>query len=58
MLALPSRDYYLKSSSEGDLTAYHKYMTQTAILMGADAEVADIELGKVVKFEQLLANVI
>ncbi|XP_026480017.1 neprilysin-1-like [Ctenocephalides felis] len=35
-LALPSRDYYLKNSSEGDLQAYHRYMTQVAILMGAN----------------------
>lgn len=57
VLALPSRDYYLKASSEGDLNAYHKYMTQTAILLGADASVADHEMDQVVKFEQLLANV-
>lgn len=57
MLALPSRDYYLKSSSEGDLLAYHKYMTQTAILLGANAETASEELQDVVKFEMKLANV-
>lgn len=56
-MALPSRDYYLKSSSEGDLLAYHKYMTQTAILLGANADVAGEELQEVVKFEMKLANV-
>jgi neprilysin len=57
VLALPSRDYYLKHSSEGDLKAYKRYMTQTAILLGASAENAQRELDHVVKFETKLANV-
>lgn len=57
VLALPSRDYYLKSSSEGDLKAYHRYMTQTAILLGANKDTASRELEDVVKFEMKLANV-
>lgn len=57
ILALPSRDYYLKASSEGDLKAYHRYMTQTAILLGANSESASKELEHVVKFEMKLANV-
>lgn len=54
---MPSRDYYLKASSEGDLKAYHRYMTQTAILLGAKAENAAKELERVVLFEKKLANV-
>lgn len=57
VLALPSRDYYLKSSSKGDLQAYHKYMTNVAILLGANATSAGAELQKVLEFEQQLANV-
>lgn len=57
VLALPSRDYYLKASSEGDLKAYHRYMTQTAVLLGANPENAFKELDHVVKFEMKLANV-
>jgi predicted metalloendopeptidase len=57
VLALPSRDYYLKASSEGDLKAYQRYMTQTAILLGANAENAARELEHVVMFEKKLANV-
>lgn len=57
VLALPSRDYYLKASSEGDLKAYHRYMTQTAVLLGANVENAFKELDHVVKFEMKLANV-
>jgi hypothetical protein len=45
-------------TSAGDLRAYHKYMTQIAVLMGADLEAATKELDDVVKFEIRLANVI
>lgn len=54
---LPSRDYYLKDNSINDLEAYHKYMTNIAILLGANATTAGDELSKVVEFEKLLANV-
>lgn len=56
-LALPSRDYYLKSSSEGDMEAYHRYMTNVAVLLGADKATASDDLKKVVEFERKLANV-
>lgn len=56
-LALPSQDYYLKASSEGDLQAYHKYMVSIAVLLGANATTAEKELQDVVKFEMQLANV-
>ncbi|KAJ8920319.1 hypothetical protein NQ315_011981 [Exocentrus adspersus] len=55
-LALPSRDYYLKASSEGDMLAYHKYMTNIAILLGANRTTASEELKEVVEFERRLAN--
>lgn len=57
VLALPSRDYYLNLSSENDLKAYHRYMTQTAVLLGANPDTASSELKDVVKFEMKLANV-
>lgn len=56
-MALPSQDYYLKASSEGDLQAYHKYMVSIAVLLGANATTAEKELQDVVKFEMQLANV-
>mgnify|MGYP002715727550 CR=1 FL=1 len=56
-LALPSRDYYLKPNSNVELRAYHKYMTQIAILLGADEKTAEAELEDVIKFEVRLANV-
>ncbi|KAG5890126.1 hypothetical protein JTB14_027793 [Gonioctena quinquepunctata] len=55
-LALPSRDYYLKPSSKEDLVAYHKYMTNIAILLGANATTASEELMKVLEFEKQLAE--
>lgn len=57
VLALPSRDYYLKASSEGDLEAYHKYMTASAVLLGANADTVAEEMSAVVKLEQRLASV-
>lgn len=56
-LALPSRDYYLKKSSEGDMNAYHKYMTNIAVLLGANKTTAGDELKQLVEFERKLANV-
>lgn len=56
-LGLPSRDYYLKLISEGDLKAYHIYMTNIAVLLGANKSTAGEELKAVVEFERRLANV-
>ncbi|XP_030759293.1 neprilysin-1-like isoform X1 [Sitophilus oryzae] len=56
-LALPSRDYYLKSSSEGDMNAYHKYMTNIAVLLGANKTTAGTELQDIIEFEKKLAEV-
>ncbi len=56
-LGLPSRDYFLHSESEKDLEAYHLYMTDVAVLLGADRTAAYDQLGDVVRFEQSLANI-
>lgn len=56
-LALPSRDYYLKSSSETELRAYHRYMTDVSVLLGADPLTAAQEFENVIIFEKQLANV-
>jgi neprilysin len=55
-LGLPGRDYYLKRSSTRDLQAYHRYMTEVAVLLGADRSYASNETIKVIQFETLLAN--
>lgn len=57
-LALPSRDYYLKKSSEVQLAAYHRYMTNVAVLLGADPKNASEEFEKVIALEIQLANVL
>ena len=56
-LGLPSRDYFLQKESEKDLEAYQKYMTDVAVLLGANRSYAEQELGKVVEFERNLSMV-
>lgn len=56
ILALPSREYYLKGSSKSDLMAYHNYMTKIAIILGADEATAADDMQEVLDFETLLAN--
>ncbi|XP_039311172.1 neprilysin-1 isoform X2 [Solenopsis invicta] len=55
-LALPSRDYYLKKISEIQLKAYHNYMTNVAILLGANPHSAPEEFDRVIVLEKQLAN--
>lgn len=43
--------------SSNDLSAYHRYMTQIAILLGADKETASAEMQEVIDFEVSLAKV-
>lgn len=57
ILALPSREYYLKGSSKVDLIAYHNYMTKIAIILGADPAIAADDMQEVLDFETQLANV-
>lgn len=56
-MALPGRDYYLKESSESELRAYQNYMTNVAVLMGADPGLASEEFNRVILLEKQLANV-
>lgn len=57
VLALPSRDYYLKKSSEGDLKAYLRYMTNSAHLLGGEPKAILEDMQQVVHFERKLASV-
>lgn len=56
-LGLPSRDYFLKDSSGEALQAYHKYMSEVAVLLGANKSTAPFELLKIIEFEIEIANV-
>jgi len=56
-LGLPSRDYFLKDSSAEVLQAYHKYMSEVAVLLGANKSTAPFELLKIIEFEIEIANV-
>ena len=57
ILALPSREYYLKGSSKTDLVAYHNYMTKIAMILGADPATVQEDMQEVLDFEIQLANV-
>ena len=56
-LGLPSRDYFLHQESQKDLEAYHRYMTDVAVILGAEQQEAERQLWQVIEFEQQLANV-
>lgn len=56
-LALPSRDYYLKKNSEVELIAYQNYMTNVAVLLGADSNLVADEFNRVIILEKQFANV-
>ncbi|XP_020294644.1 membrane metallo-endopeptidase-like 1 isoform X2 [Pseudomyrmex gracilis] len=53
LLGLPSRDYYLENTS---VKAYHNYMTNVAILLGANPRSAAEEFDRVITLEKQLAN--
>lgn len=57
ILALPSREYYLKDNSRTDLLAYHNYMTKIAMILGADEATVSDDMQEVLDFEIQLANV-
>lgn len=56
-LGLPSREYFLKDSSEKERKAYLKLMVEVAILFGADREIAEIDMTDVLDLETKIANV-
>ncbi|KAG8184801.1 hypothetical protein JTE90_001499 [Oedothorax gibbosus] len=53
---LPSREYFLKESSERERRAYLKLMVEVAVLFGAEREVAEMDMADVLDFEIRLAN--
>ncbi|XP_076358911.1 neprilysin-1-like [Tachypleus tridentatus] len=55
-LGLPSREYYLKASSERERKAYHKLMVEVAVLLGAEKKYAVTEMLDVLNLEIRLAN--
>ena len=56
-LGLPSRDYYLHAESQRDLQVYFEYMTDVAMIMGANKSEAEKQLHDVIELEIQLANV-
>ncbi|GIY32420.1 neprilysin-1 [Caerostris extrusa] len=53
---LPSREYFLKESSDRERKAYLKLMVEVAILFGAEREMAEMDMTDVLDFEIRLAN--
>lgn len=47
----------MKKSSEAQLKAYHRYMTNVAVLLGANPQTAAEEFNRVINLEKQLANV-
>jgi predicted metalloendopeptidase len=56
-LGLPSRDYYLHPESQRDLQVYFEYMTDVAVIIGANRTDAESQLWDVIELEIKLANV-
>ncbi|KAL3227886.1 hypothetical protein MRX96_003837 [Rhipicephalus microplus] len=54
---LPSREYYLKESSEKDRRAYHRLMVEVAQLLGAEPRDAHVQMDHVLALETKLANI-
>ncbi|XP_077998291.1 membrane metallo-endopeptidase-like 1 [Glandiceps talaboti] len=56
-LGLPSREYYLEDGRDNKyLTAYHKYMTTIATMLGADESTAERDFTDLIDFEIKIAN--
>ena len=53
-LGLPSRDYFLHPDSDRDLEAYHNYMTDVAVILGAQPAQAAEQLWEVIQFKIIL----
>ena len=56
-LGLPSRDYYLQSSSAPYLEAYKNYLIKIATLLGAPLDDATHQAEELINFETRLARV-
>ena len=51
-----SREYLIKGIDDKDVQAYYSYMVQTAVFMGADEEVAKVEMKEALELELKLAE--
>ena len=52
-----SKEYWDKGLDEPEVKAYFQYMTNVAVLLGAEEGQAKLELEKVMEFEMRLANI-
>lgn len=54
---MPSREYYLHDPGSDYILAYHQYMVDAAVLLGANQSDAEKDMLEVFKFETKIANV-
>lgn len=52
-----SRDMLLRGFQDNIIKAYHRYMVNVAVLLGANKTQAENDFAKVLLFEMFLANV-
>lgn len=56
-MGLPTRDYFLKGRGNPVIVAYRNFLQQSAVLFGADPNIAAEDAQHVVDMETELANV-
>lgn len=54
---MPDRTYLIRGLKDTATAAYYRQMVKTAILLGANKAIAEIEMLAALKFEMTLANV-
>lgn len=54
---MPDRTYLIRGLKDTATAAYRRQMVKTAILLGANKAIAEIEMLEALKFEMTLANV-
>ncbi|XP_037090452.1 neprilysin-1-like [Pollicipes pollicipes] len=56
VLSLPSREYFVSDRYRRELDAYRSFMTEVAVLMGAEPLYAQAEMNRVLQLEIALSN--
>lgn len=56
-LGMPDRSYLLRGLNDSAVAGYYKLMVESAVMLGANRERAEVEMLDALKFETILANV-
>lgn len=54
---MPDRSYLLRGLNDSAVAGYYKLMVESAVMLGANRERAEVEMLDALKFETILANV-